>query len=70
MSTIYKHKRTGELYALLLSSFSVERQRPTAIYMQLKTGAIFDRDWEKFYANFKIAVPNAQSQIVPKEPHA
>lgn len=66
---IYKHKRTGDLYRLLLISFSVERQRESVVYMSLSTGSIFDRDGLKFNENFEF-VEHSQTKIIPKEPHA
>lgn len=64
---IYKHIRTGVLYRLLYSSFSVERQKQSCVYISLENGAIFDRDAEKFRENF-IYMGDAQTKILPKEP--
>ena len=65
---IYRHKRTGGLYRLLLDSFSVERQAATMVYASLETGQVFDRDSRKFAENFEF-VRDAQAGIAPKEPH-
>lgn len=67
---IFKHKRTGGLYKLLVQSFSVERQKHSMVYMQLETGHVFDRDYKKFNENFECFETYPQQNIIPKEPHA
>jgi hypothetical protein len=62
---IYRHKRTKDLYLLLFESFSVERQRPSMVYMSVETGQIFDRDKEAFKENFAY-YHDSQERIVPK----
>lgn len=62
---IYKHIRTGDLYRVIILSFSVERQKPTVVYMSLTTGAMFDRNKENFDQNFEF-VSDPQAAIVPK----
>ena len=66
---IYRHKRSGGLYRLLVDSFSVERQAHSMVYVSLETGQVFDRDSKRFAENFEF-VCNAQEGIAPKEPHA
>jgi hypothetical protein len=63
----YRHKRTGITYRLLFSSFSVERQRPSVVYVDPE-GRIFDRDAEKFGANFEL-IGDSQDTILPKQHH-
>ena len=63
---LYQHKRTGDLYRFLLESFSTERQTPTAVYMQISTGAIFDREMKFFMENFN-PYGDPQHEIVPKD---
>jgi len=65
---LYRHKRTGDLYFKMTNSFSVERQRPSVIYISLARGQIFDRDAEKFGENFEL-VGDPQVSIVPAAPH-
>ncbi len=65
---IYRHKRTGVLYRLLVDSFSVERQASSMVYVSLETGQVFDRDSKKFAENFEF-VSDAQRAIKPKAPH-
>jgi hypothetical protein len=66
---IYRHKRSGGLYRLLIDSFSVERQANSMVYVSLETGQVFDRDSKRFAENFEY-VSDAQAGIVPKAPHA
>lgn len=63
---LYRHNRTGVLYRTLFDAFDTERQKPTIIYVQVSTGAIFTRDAEDFEAKFTY-VGNAQDEIVPKD---
>lgn len=62
---IYKHIRTGGLYRKLFESYSVERQKPSVVYLQLETGDIFDRDAEMFGQNFEFV--KESQHIVPKK---
>lgn len=63
---IVKHKRTGDLYRMLLNSFSTERQAPSMVYMKIDTGEIFDRDFHAFIENFEI-LHDAQAGIQPRD---
>lgn len=61
-----KHKASGELYRMMMRSFSTERQRPSMVYMKLATGQVFDRDEEEFKKNFDV-LADVQSEIVPRD---
>lgn len=63
---IAKHKRTGDLYRMLIRSFSTERQRASMVYLKIDTGQIFDRDEQAFFENFEL-LNDAQSEIMPRD---
>lgn len=62
----YRHIRSGDRYRVLLHSFSVERQRPSIVYMSLHTGEVFDRDIEMFQRNFEF-IDSPQDKIKPRQ---
>lgn len=64
---LYIHKESGEQYRFLMRSFCVERQTHQVIYIQLKTGRVFNRDDISFFLNFVQLCVDPQAGIVPKD---
>jgi hypothetical protein len=64
---IVEHKDTGQLYRVLMKSFDVKTHKPHVVYMQLETGAIFNRDTEAFNNKFRVRVEDPQEHIAPKK---
>lgn len=64
---IYRHKRTKKLYSVLHESFDVETQQSHVVYLQLETGAIFNRNKDIFLSNFALEVADPQGKIIPND---
>lgn len=65
---IFRHKRTGKDYRVLLESFDTERQEHHTVYLQIETGLIFNRSSEIFEENFQIIDALPQASIQPNDP--
>lgn len=61
---IYLHKQSKVQYRMLFPSFDVATQRRHIVYMNMETGAIFNRDAEKFHKSFEY-IGNPQDDIEP-----
>lgn len=64
---IVEHKHTKQLYRVLLSSWDVRLQCAAVVYMQLETGAVFNRPADEFKKSFLVVVEDAQAHIIPKK---
>jgi hypothetical protein len=65
---IFKHKKTGTLYAYVMRAWDTNRQCEIIVYTQLNTGLFFCRplnEWKEKYTY----VHDLQSKIVAKEPY-
>lgn len=63
---IYRHKDTGQLYRFLFMSWSVDRQQHEAVYMQMETGRMFNREAGMLDAKFELIEDDTQRDIEPK----
>lgn len=64
---IYQHISSGLVYRFLFNSMDVDTQKPHTVYMQMETGAIFNRPTEDFDVKFVKIVEDPQAHIVPRE---
>lgn len=63
---IVRHKATGLLSRVILSSYCVKTKKPHVVYVEAETGRVYNRSEASFRKNYEVVQRDPQGSINPK----